>query len=213
MRKFAFIAAATAVLSIAAPAGASTTIFDEDFENGLGAFTATGQVGINTGSAYVGCCGVFGSSASLANHFVAFGSGDLPSGTLESTPFNLIAGETYTLSFDLFGIGSNFEDFTVEFGRTSSVISKFTIADLFNLDLAPQSNRTLQFTPGSSTTATLKFHSEGLNSVDSIIDNVLLVGPAGAVSGVPEPATWVMMLLGFGGIGLSMQRRRMIALA
>jgi hypothetical protein len=33
------------------------------------------------------------------------------------------------------------------------------------------------------------------------------------VSGVPEPATWAMMLLGFGGIGLAMRRRRRPALA
>ena len=26
--------------------------------------------------------------------------------------------------------------------------------------------------------------------------------------GVPEPATWAMMLLGFGGIGMAMRRRR-----
>jgi hypothetical protein len=29
-----------------------------------------------------------------------------------------------------------------------------------------------------------------------------------AVAGVPEPGTWVMMLLGFGAIGASMRRRR-----
>ncbi|MFL6759246.1 XDD4 family exosortase-dependent surface protein [Sphingomonas sp.] len=32
-------------------------------------------------------------------------------------------------------------------------------------------------------------------------------------SGVPEPATWAMMLLGFGGIGVSMRRRRKPGLA
>ena len=32
-------------------------------------------------------------------------------------------------------------------------------------------------------------------------------------SGVPEPATWAMMLLGFGGIGFSMRRRQKPALA
>lgn len=31
--------------------------------------------------------------------------------------------------------------------------------------------------------------------------------------GVPEPATWAMMLLGFGGIGVAMRRRRKPALA
>ena len=29
-----------------------------------------------------------------------------------------------------------------------------------------------------------------------------------SVAGVPEPATWAMMLLGFGGIGMAMRRRR-----
>lgn len=33
------------------------------------------------------------------------------------------------------------------------------------------------------------------------------------VGGVPEPATWAMMLLGFGGIGLAMRRRRSTAVA
>ena len=35
----------------------------------------------------------------------------------------------------------------------------------------------------------------------------------GAVAAVPEPATWAMMLLGFGGIGVAMRRRRKPALA
>jgi hypothetical protein len=33
------------------------------------------------------------------------------------------------------------------------------------------------------------------------------------VAGVPEPATWAMMLLGFGGIGFAMRRRRRPVLA
>ena len=33
------------------------------------------------------------------------------------------------------------------------------------------------------------------------IDNI-------AINAVPEPGTWAMMLLGFGGIGLAMRRRR-----
>jgi hypothetical protein len=34
-----------------------------------------------------------------------------------------------------------------------------------------------------------------------------------AVSGVPEPATWAMMLLGFGGLGAAMRSRRKLAFA
>lgn len=41
------------------------------------------------------------------------------------------------------------------------------------------------------------------------IDNVRLT----AVAAVPEPGTWAMMLLGFGGIGLAMRRKRTPTLA
>jgi hypothetical protein len=36
---------------------------------------------------------------------------------------------------------------------------------------------------------------------------------SGYVQAVPEPATWAMMLLGFGGIGFAMRRRRQPTLA
>jgi PEP-CTERM motif-containing protein len=38
-------------------------------------------------------------------------------------------------------------------------------------------------------------------------------GPAGTSGGVPEPATWAMMLMGFGGLGALVRRRRTVALA
>jgi hypothetical protein len=34
-----------------------------------------------------------------------------------------------------------------------------------------------------------------------------------AINPVPEPATWALMLLGFGGIGMALRRRRKPALA
>ena len=37
------------------------------------------------------------------------------------------------------------------------------------------------------------------------LDNVVLNS---AVAAVPEPATWAMMLVGFGGIGFAMRRRK-----
>ncbi len=33
-------------------------------------------------------------------------------------------------------------------------------------------------------------------------------GPASIYASVPEPATWALMLIGFGGIGMAMRRRR-----
>src|SRR5947208_4615363 len=113
MRKFSFALAAAAALSISAPVQAATTIISEDFESGLGVFTATGQVGTATGADYVGCCGVTGSAADLASHFLAFGSGDQPSGMIESTPFQLIAGDFYTLTLDARSLGSGSDHITI----------------------------------------------------------------------------------------------------
>ena len=189
MHKLSLALAAVAALSLAAPAAATTTVISEDFESGLGVFTATGQAGINTGAGYVACCGVTGSAANLANHFVAFGSGDLPSGTLESTTFDLIAGETYTLTFDARSLGSGSDDITAMIGAiTLSVIT----VNNNNLDSVVHMTFP-SFIPKSSST-------------DAIIDNVLLTTTAAAA--VPEPASWTMMLLGFAGIGVAMRRRK-----
>jgi hypothetical protein len=38
-------------------------------------------------------------------------------------------------------------------------------------------------------------------------------GPGGGVAPVPEPATWAMMILGFGGVGLLQRRRMRLAMA
>ena len=43
--------------------------------------------------------------------------------------------------------------------------------------------------------------------------NVPLNGTIRVLSAVPEPATWALMLLGFGGMGMAMRRRRRPALA
>ena len=39
-------------------------------------------------------------------------------------------------------------------------------------------------------------------------NSTLTISRAVTVAAVPEPATWAMMLLGFGGIGVAMRRRR-----
>jgi hypothetical protein len=41
------------------------------------------------------------------------------------------------------------------------------------------------------------------------VDNIVVDEPI--VSGVPEPATWAMMILGFAGIGAALRRRNRTA--
>lgn len=75
----------------------------------------------------------------------------------------------------------------------------------------------------SSGRFTLNFGNANLASVT--LDNILLryqsinatgiqggSGTGGVVTAVPEPATWGLMLVGFGAIGASMRRRRRINL-
>ena len=78
-----------------------------------------------------------------------------------------------------------------------------------------------------SSSATLTFLSGGVNIGGfnyAVTNSPLSVNPPrsfegvtsiqGRVTGpVPEPATWAMMLLGFGGIGMAMRRRRRPVLA
>ncbi len=64
---------------------------------------------------------------------------------------------------------------------------------------------------------TLNFNS-GPVTLSNFVDRYASIGGSGGPSGegsgvvlhppVPEPATWAMMLVGFGGIGMAMRRRR-----
>jgi hypothetical protein len=203
MRKIALALAAASAVAIAAPANAATLV-SENFESSLGAFTATGQAGINTGTGYIGCCGTTGSVANMANHFVAFGSGDLPSGLI-SSPITLVGGTSYTLSFDYATLGAG-----------SDTLFALIDGHTFSASQGANNNMDTTFHAYSFTwTATggpsaLQFNSGGTISADAILDNVLLTGLAAAV---PEPSTWAMMLLGFGAIGFAMRRRRVMQTA
>jgi len=75
----------------------------------------------------------------------------------------------------------------------------------------PASTSFSEVTSGSfvatASTGVITF-STGLNGGDADIglDNV-------SISAVPEPATWAMMLVGFGGMGVAMRSRRKQAVA
>ena len=48
---------------------------------------------------------------------------------------------------------------------------------------------------------------DGIGNASPSVDNVRLTTRAIAASAVPEPATWTMMLAGFGLVGFGMRRR------
>ena len=75
---------------------------------------------------------------------------------------------------------------SIHFGDAGSGLGDHTILYLFTFD-----------TP----TTSIDLNQNGFS-------NGLIIG-----NGVPEPATWAMMLLGFGAVGFSMRRRRHAMLA
>lgn len=190
MRKFLVIGLglAAGLLPVAANAA---PILNVNFESGFGAFSPSGNVSIATGADYQPCCGTTGNTT---NHFAAFGSGNQPSGLI-SDSFNTHAGAIYQIMFDFGALGSGTDPLTVTVGGVDHTF--FPVADN-NLDTT--------FHPGSFTFTgtgsplTLSFTSAGVNNVDAIVDNI-------RVSGVPEPATWAMMIAGFGFIGGAVRYR------
>lgn len=141
-------------------------------------------------------------------------------GTITATPlgsgssvfgFNTTPGGRYVL--ELYGASS-----TLTF---ASAISSFG----FYLTGVQFGNLTLNFNDGSSQTVAITNYGSGvqffgasgfsnaitgftLNAGNDIVgvDDIRFA----SVSGVPEPTTWAMMLIGFGAIGATMRRRRRV---
>ncbi|MBV8684696.1 MAG: PEP-CTERM sorting domain-containing protein [Caulobacteraceae bacterium] len=53
----------------------------------------------------------------------------------------------------------------------------------------------------------------GVNVITGTFDGVVGNGDGDFAIGVPEPATWALMLIGFGGLGMALRSRRRTALA
>jgi len=69
--------------------------------------------------------------------------------------------------------------------------------------------------PIGDTTGTYGFNLPGTASLQtngSLVNRTWIFDELGQVVAVPEPATWLMMLIGFAGIGLTVRRQRKLAL-
>jgi hypothetical protein len=112
---------------------------------------------------------------------------------LFSKSFSLLSGKNYALSFDLAGSqrGST-EIVDVNFG---GILGNYSLnsSDGFSL-------RTLNFTPSSSGIYSISFQNHGGDNVGALLDNV-------TVAAVPEPETYVMMLMGLSMMGFISRRR------
>jgi hypothetical protein len=176
---------------------------------------------VQSGTFDIDCVGNSGNCLDLA--------GTPGPGTITTTSINFVAGRTVTVSFDLSG---NQRDGAVD---TFSLVTAFNAPNsgFVGVNSGPPAFTlpawvgALNFTPFVETIAgtrgfvtysafftptnagsfTLAFTGSGGGNVNigPIIDNVLVTQGA-----IPEPASWAMLIAGFGLVGAASRRRRAV---
>ena len=146
-------------------------------------------------------------------------------GALTSKTINYAAGQKLTISFDLSGnqrdLGNDVFNFTSYFGTPTDITGFMCTTGFDPLQCGTGSffglsslgfyaetingatafkTYSLMFTPVNAGSMNLYFGTTSADNVGPILDNVL-------VSQVPEPASWAMLITGFGMIGFASRRR------
>jgi hypothetical protein len=156
------------------------------------------------GGDYIPCCGASGTPAQLANHFVTFGPGNVANISTLSQLVATITGATYTLTFDQGVMGGGTQTlFANVFDGSEPLITSGSWTQSANNALGSTFvTRSLTFVAESNSSRIQFYVDQNSENVDGILDNVTLT------AAVPEPATWALMLIGFGAVGSTMRRRR-----
>ena len=155
----------------------------------------------------------FNALSSQGGNFVGLDSGPPYQGVIEQLINGLTVGQSYHLSFEWAGgqlrnrDGATYDQVQVQFGNDDVITNQVNVADH---GFSGWMTQTYDFT-ATSASQTLRFLAVGgpggLPPI-AAIDNVSLTG------GVPEPAAWALMLVGFGGLGVAIRyRRRRLAAA
>ena len=186
--KISMIALGAALLA-ASPALAADLVSNGGFETGnLTSWTLSGNTGFSSVQSFAAFTGSFGYRNGAVGSF----------GVLSQTVAT-VSGATYAYSFALRNNGGPDNAFEASLGGTAFGPS-FTNSGPFGYTVfsgtvvAPTSNALLSFS----------FRQD---------PNFWNFDNASLISAVPEPATWGLMILGFGMVGASVRRRRSVVTA
>jgi hypothetical protein len=134
-------------------------------------------------------------SSSSSNGQARFATAD---GTLDAARFFLTQGGTFTQAeFNLFNAQ----------GSTSSVLISVNGGTAQSFALGNGENFFNVFASGSDVITSIAFDTNGVGVADL---RQVRLGGLSATAPVPEPASWAMMFLGFGGVGYSLRRRKKV---
>jgi hypothetical protein len=208
IRKFLSAAATSAVLSVAVafPATAATLFSDNFNGETLGTNGSPSQWTVTRGFVdIIGNVGFFEFYPGNGRYLDLDGSGQAAGRIETNTPFPLVVGENYRLSFSYgrnLGLGLTPE--SMRFGVTGN------FADPFSLSLNQAIPNLLPFSrefTATSATGRIFFDHAGGDDAGIVLDNVLLES-IDRTAVVPVPAALPLMLAGLAGLGFVARRRR-----
>jgi hypothetical protein len=116
--------------------------------------------------------------------------------------FNVVAGSSYTISFD-YGVNGGAAE-TLDFGLGSNLFSLAIPAG----GIASLTPYSVTFLALATETVSLFFEGQGNDNQGPVLDNVLLEQN---VSAVPVPAALPLLAAGLGALGFVARRRRKTA--
>lgn len=203
------LAVAIGATALFAGAPASAAIFSDNFDGTTAALNWDGGTNwnvtggsidlVDSGTFSITCAGGGGRCVDLIGTL----DGGATSGQLTSIDLALNPGR-YTLAFDYSGNQRGAEDSSFNAAISGGLLSE-NIGPLSGADGNTAFGSFLQeFTVTTAGNYNIVFtQSAGTQNVGNLIDNVSL-------NVVPEPATWAMMIAGFGLVGGAMRRRSSI---
>lgn len=230
--KYRFLAAAAA-LAVVSPAHA-TIVFNDDFNaetpgapaGGLAKWNISGTIDVVAASNPYGITvnlpasgnvidldGTPGPGAIVMKNAFAFNTGDLVKLSFVLGGSQRVQGSDNFFTRLIFNGGLFSQG--ISFGQGTGVLANLTGANgffaptaTFNrtvLSTDPFGMSSFSFVATNAGSIRLGFGSNSQDNVGPLLDNVTLDITSGAV---PEPATWLMMIAGFGFIGAAMRRKR-----
>jgi choice-of-anchor C domain-containing protein len=126
-----------------------------------------------------------------------------------------IIGRAYTVNFDLSGNpdGSpQTKTVVVSINGSEPSIQTYTVGPANSRQNMNWQNYSYTFTAFQAA-STLVFASADSTAFGAALDNVSVLDEGGIGSTVPEPASWAMLIVGFGLIGVSSRRRQRVVAA